>query len=254
MQFFAHKNIGGKYFLSCVFVFLMIFQLDLLNSSSSSSRNDGLSILSNSNIDPQVEYRGYIALREFLKKQTIRPVPQLTLRFKTSSSSNSSSSSSVQQQSQEKILTGVSFLYENDPYPGWTKEILLKLSGKSKGNLFIGYLNHYDTSRKFSNIEEIRLFFVQESSKLPILKDQLIEKFDFSSVFCICQKKEDPFRNYVECSYGKCGCNTWIHPECVGLGSRSEKELKDFHKVICPFCSIYLMGIDPLIAHNQEQK
>jgi hypothetical protein len=227
--------------------------LDLLNSSSSFTGNGTSSILTTSNIDPQVEYRGYIALREFLKKQTIRPVPQLTLRFKTSSNS-SSSSSSQQQQSQEKILTGVSFLYENDPYPGWTKEILLKLTGKNKGNLIISYFNHYDTTRKFTNHEEIRSFFIQESNKLPFLKDQGIEKFDFSSVFCICQKKEDPFRNYVECSYGKCGCNTWIHPECVGLGSRSEKELKDFHKVICPFCSIYLMGIDPLIAHNQEQK
>ena len=55
-------------------------------------------------------------------------------------------------------------------------------------------------------------------------------------------------RSYIECSFGHAGCNRWIHPECVGLGARSEQELTLLPRVICPFCAHYLEGVGQLDA------
>ena len=36
------------------------------------------------------------------------------------------------------------------------------------------------------------------------------------------------------------GCNGWIHPTCVGLGPKTEEELREMGKFTCPFCVTYL--------------
>jgi hypothetical protein len=174
---------------------------------------------------PENSYQGFSALKAFLKelRNTYHAIPKLILRNKPSSGS-------------AKVLTGVSFIYDDNPYPEWKRELILRLSGKSRGRTDIHY--HHD-HRKFRGKTELQCYL--DAIRNP--QQWEIERFDFKPVFCVCQKCEDPFRNFMECSYGKCGCNAWIHPECVGFGSRNEHELKGLPRLVCPFCSVYLKGI-----------
>jgi hypothetical protein len=74
----------------------------------------------------------------------------------------------------------------------------------------------------------------------------LLTRFDFHKVYCVCHTTEDNSRPYLECSYGFAGCNQWVHPECVGLGRRSNEECSLLPRVVCPFCSHYLRGAGEL--------
>jgi hypothetical protein len=47
---------------------------------------------------------------------------------------------------------------------------------------------------------------------------------------------------YLECSYGKAGCNGWVHPHCVGLNIQTPLEIYGMENVICPYCAYYLDG------------
>lgn len=63
---------------------------------------------------------------------------------------------------------------------------------------------------------------------------------DFKSVFCVCHTPEDSEVTYVECSFALGGCQGWLHPSCVGIASKSAKDLRYMGRFICPFCVAYL--------------
>jgi hypothetical protein len=172
-------------------------------------------------------YLGFSTLKAYLKdvRKTV-PVPKMILRTKLSPTSK------------EPAISGVSFIYENNPYPGWKRELILRIGGKSKGRIDIHYILPNE-EKKFRGKSELQSYLDLTNNN----HQWDVEKFDFKTVFCVCQTSEDPYRNFMECSFGKCGCNSWIHPECVGFGTRRERELKGLPKLICPFCSTYLKGI-----------
>lgn len=137
----------------------------------------------------------------------------------------------------EGISKRVTFVRENFPIIGWKQHLRLRLSGKTKGRLDVAYSNNlYFKGKKCHNYGDL-LVALQELGQIDT-KD----KFEFRPVYCVCQTPEDPTRPFIECAFGQCGCNAWIHPECVGLGTRSEAELKKMKSIICPFCSQFLEG------------
>jgi len=170
------------------------------------------------------QYRGFVALKEFLSNlQTNHPIPSVEIRSRFI-------------ENNDVLVTGVSFCYENSPVKGWRKELMLRMNGKTRGKLDT-YFQNPQRTRKFRSRADLQVYF--EKERIPLGN---LNKFNFQVVFCVCQSREDSSRHYLECSYGKCGCNTWIHPECVGLGYRTEEELHHMDKVICPLCSVYLDG------------
>jgi hypothetical protein len=62
----------------------------------------------------------------------------------------------------------------------------------------------------------------------------------------------DHENTFIECSYGKAGCNTWVHPQCVGLGYKTKEEIQQMKKIICPFCVAYLEGSGQLDIYTQQ--
>jgi hypothetical protein len=170
------------------------------------------------------QYRGFCALREYLMNfKTNHPIPRIEIRSRTLDT-------------KETVVAGISYFYDNNPVKGWKKELMLRMNGKTRGKLDIHYHNP-DKSRKFRSRADLQAYF--EKERIPLSN---LNHFSFHSVFCVCQTVENSSLNYLECSYGKCGCNTWIHPQCVGLGHRTEEELHHMDKVICPLCSVYLEG------------
>ena len=133
-------------------------------------------------------------------------------------------------------VTNAAYCYDNTPFEGWRKEISVRMSGKSQGTLDIHYIAK-NRKRRFRSKNDIMNYLTQNN--LPLID---INKFEFRSVFCVCHSIEDTSRSYLECSFGKTGCNRWVHPECVGLGVRTEQELKLLPRVTCPFCTAYLSG------------
>lgn len=201
-------------------------------------------------------YDGFSFLKAFLKQQKaqgVARVPRLMLKYMKIDPTKRQMQSSPHrfpQKLNENEITSVSFVYEDFPLPGWRKELLLKLSGKTSGQLDVVYVNPTRDGR-FKAPADIRSYFEIELSKLsaatstainPSEITATVDLFDFKPVFCICQCSEDPYRSYLEFSYGKIGCSKWIHPECCGLGTRSKQELDTFPKVICPFCTAYIRG------------
>ena len=134
------------------------------------------------------------------------------------------------------ILTNAAYCYDNTPVEGWRREVSIRRSGKTKGGIDIHYVTP-DKKRRFRSRQELQSYLNRISASVDF-----INKFDFRSVFCVCQQCEDHNRSYLECSYGFAGCNHWIHPECVGLGVRTEEELALMPRVICPYCAAYLEG------------
>ncbi len=134
------------------------------------------------------------------------------------------------------ILTNAAYCYDNTPAQGWRREVAIRMSGKSKGSTDIHYVTP-DKRRRFRSRQELHAYMSRTGMSMSFLN-----AFDFRSVFCVCHEPEDSSRSYLECSYGLGGCNRWLHPECLGLGSRSEQELALMPKVICPYCAAYLKG------------
>jgi hypothetical protein len=132
------------------------------------------------------------------------------------------------------ILTNAAYCYDNTPAEGWRREVAIRMSGKSRGSTDIHYVTP-DKSRRFRSRQELQSYLSRMSTSADF-----INKFDFRAAFCTCHQNEDHSRSYLECSYGLAGCNRWVHPECVGLGVRSEQELALMPKVVCPLCTAYL--------------
>jgi hypothetical protein len=139
------------------------------------------------------------------------------------------------------IITNAAYCYDNTPAPGWRREVAVRMSGKSKGNTDIHYVTP-DKSRRFRSRQELQTYLLRINNTSMAF----LNSFDFRTAFCVCHDIEDNSRSYLECSYGLAGCNRWLHPECVGLGTRSEQELELMPKVICPYCAAYLKGTGEL--------
>ena len=138
------------------------------------------------------------------------------------------------------IPTNVAYCYDNTPTEGWRREVAIRMSGKSKGNVDIHYVTP-DKRRRFRSRPELHSYLSRTTNS-----SSFINNFDFRTVFCMCHTPEDSRRSYLECSFGLAGCNRWLHPECVGLGSRSEQELALMPRVVCPYCTSFLEGTGEL--------
>lgn len=136
----------------------------------------------------------------------------------------------------QPVSTNPSYTYEDNPLPGWSKNICVRMGGKAQGSIEITYSPPERTKRLRSKIE-IQAYIVKNN-----LSTSLTSRFDFRSVFCVCHTHEDG-GSYLECSFGRAGCNRWLHSDCVGLGKRKEGELRDMDTVLCPLCTVYLESI-----------
>jgi Methyl-CpG binding domain len=134
------------------------------------------------------------------------------------------------------VATNPSYTYEDNPLPGWSKNICVRMGGKLQGSLEITYCPP-ERTRRLRNKIEILAYLTRYN-----LSTYLTSRFDFRSVFCVCHTPEDS-GSYLECSFGRAGCNRWLHSHCVGLGKRKEGELRDMATVICPLCTMYLESI-----------
>lgn len=144
-------------------------------------------------------------------------------------------------------LLSVTFVYCNNPLNGWEKHICLRLGGgKTRGRSDVRYVAPL-TGRRLRSKPELLLH--AERAGLPA---SFADQFDFRQVFCVCQTPQSPHRNYLECSFGYCGCNSWVHPECVGLGHQSLEQLQHMGPVICPLCTAYLEGAGKLDEQREE--
>lgn len=87
------------------------------------------------------------------------------------------------------------------------------------------------------------------------LAESFVEWFEFRKIYCVCHQVEDPTYDYIECSYGKAGCNGWVHPYCVGLGKLSTQQIQYHPPVICPYCVEHLEGAGQLdLVQNSRKK
>lgn len=130
----------------------------------------------------------------------------------------------------------VEFLHSNSPVRGWTKCVTLRFGGKAKGKLDVRYISP-DKLRKIRTRVEL-MAFAQKFN----LAQAALDWFDFRHVYCICQTPHSSNRMYIECSYGLCGCNSLVHPECVGLGNQTAEDIKRLGKAVCPLCYTFLMA------------
>jgi hypothetical protein len=143
---------------------------------------------------------------------------------------------SFDQWASQVVATNPSYTYEDNPLPGWSKNVCVRMGGKAQGSLEITYSPPERTKRLRSKIE-ILAYFARYG-----LSSSLATRFDFRAVFCVCHTPEDS-GSYLECSFGRAGCNRWLHSQCVGLGKRKEGELRNMRNVVCPFCTVYLESI-----------
>lgn len=178
----------------------------------------------------RLKMRGFYAIRELIA-QNKSALPNVELR-----------------DPETRKTTNAAYCYDDTPIEGWRKEISVRMSGKSQGSLDIHYIAK-STNRRFRSQNEIARYLSQNN--LPLID---IKRFEFRSVFCVCHSTEDSSRSFLECSFGRTGCNRWMHPECVGLGCRTEHELKLLPRVTCPFCSAYLTDTGDLsnLSLNQQ--
>jgi len=130
------------------------------------------------------------------------------------------------------------FCYDG-PMPGWTREVSVRVAGKSRGELDVHFVS--EQGKRLKSRQALAEYLARSN-----LLAALLTRFDFHKVYCVCHTTEDNSRPYLECSYGFAGCNQWVHPECVGLGRRSNEECSLLPRVVCPFCSHYLRGAGEL--------
>jgi hypothetical protein len=135
-----------------------------------------------------------------------------------------------------QVATNPSYSYEDSPLPGWRKNICVRMGGKTQGTLDVTYSPPERSKRLRSKIE-LQAYLTRYNLSMT-----LSNRFDFRTVFCVCHANEDS-GSYLECSYGRAGCNKWLHSQCVGLGRMNEKQLSEMETVICPLCTVYLESI-----------
>lgn len=181
--------------------------------------------------------KGMEGLRAFLEKsrRDNRYLPKLVLKFKHKG----------ENMTDYDELPTVMFCFDGDPMPGWHRLLYLRLSGKTKGRVDIHYRSP-ENSHRIRSRSDLIPYSLQ--SNLTVGSSFPIDRFSFSVPFCVCQQPEaaDSPLAYIECSHGKCGCNGWVHPVCVGLGNCSEEEMQRLPRIICPFCTAYLEATDSL--------
>jgi hypothetical protein len=134
------------------------------------------------------------------------------------------------------VATNPSYSYDDNPLPGWRKHICVQMGGKTQGTLTIAYSPPKSTRRLRSKLE-LQAYLVKCN-----LSNSIINRFNYRTVFCVCHAPEDG-RNYLECAFGRAGCNRWLHSECVGLGELTQGKLQEMGTFICPLCSVYLESI-----------
>jgi hypothetical protein len=128
------------------------------------------------------------------------------------------------------------FCYEDNPFPCWRKEISLRLSGKSMGATTVYFIPPVG-GRRIRTKDELNSYLLKNNLSLS-----LASRFEFNSSYCVCQTRENKSCTYIECSFGKGGCNGWLHSRCVGMGECDAATLDKMPSVICPFCAAYLKG------------
>eukprot|EP01034_Spumella_vulgaris_P032271 gene32271-39848_t len=143
-------------------------------------------------------------------------------------------------------LTNPSYCVENEPVEGWRKEIAVRMNGKARGAVDIFYVTP-DRTRRFRNKTELQLYFSHHN--FPV---GLITQFSFQSTYCVCLQTE--CSNYVECVFGKAGCNGWVHPTCIGMGPTSDSHLTSLPHVICPLCALYLDGCGEIELFEEDEE
>lgn len=181
---------------------------------------------------------GMEGLRAFLDRCRLANmyVPRLVLKFKHKGESATDYDE----------LPTVMFCFDEEPMPGWCRLLYLRLSGKTKGRVDIHYRSP-ESSHRIRSRGDLMSYGLH-SKYLTSGESFPLDSFSFSVPFCVCQQPElrDSPLAYIECSYGKCGCNGWVHPVCVGLGNCSEEEMHRLPRIVCPFCTAYLEATDSL--------
>lgn len=136
------------------------------------------------------------------------------------------------------------FCIDNFPLDGWRKEIYIRMAGHMRGSAEVVYACPDRTTRIRTKVELAKYL---SQHRIPL---QRMVLFNFNKVYCVCHQPE--CRRYLECSFGKGGCNGWVHSECVGLGVRSAAELSQMKRVICPLCYHYLLGTGELDSYAAD--
>lgn len=211
-----------------------------------------------SEVAPGSVHRGFLALQAMLQKVSAgHRAPSLSMRTQTHD---------------DGFVTvhTVVFRYEHTPLPGWTKEIHLRLAGKSKGKVDVHYTSP-NSQRRFRARGDLQLYLEGEgliaisssssssssSTSLPFSSRSMLDRFDFHATFCVCQQaqQEDEANQattFVECSFGRCGCNGWVHSTCIGLGLMPEERIHHLPRIICPFCSVFLQHSGQLHMYPRD--
>lgn len=136
-----------------------------------------------------------------------------------------------------QLNSNPSFSYYDFPIHGWRKDVCVRMSGKTQGSLEIAYAPPERQKRLKSKPEAMAYLSRTNDPHYQAI----LERLDYRTVFCVCHQSERG-GPYIECSYGKAGCQGWVHPQCVGLGKKSEEELSQLGNIICPLCTLYLQG------------
>ena len=149
--------------------------------------------------------------------------------------------------------------HENDPLPGWRKQISVNMKTSVKinhrGNVTITYFCPNEYFSPLTTKETII------NKLIEIYNDPgLIKRFTLQKIYCVCHQETDKKNNnFFECKFGKAGksyreililksvksilisiyllgCNGKFHPSCVG------KKMDDIYEgpFICPLCTEYL--------------
>jgi hypothetical protein len=139
------------------------------------------------------------------------------------------------------------YCYMNETIAGWRRDVHLGMSGKSQGTLSVSYLAPYNNGRRIRNRSELANYLTSNSTTLESLCGDLqpTSAVDFKTVYCVCHQPAG-CGPYIECSFGLCGCQGWVHPHCIGLGYMSEMDIQYLDTIICPLCTHYLEGINEI--------
>jgi hypothetical protein len=128
------------------------------------------------------------------------------------------------------------FVYENNPLPGWRKDIVVRMNGKTRGTTEVIYVAP-GTGKRLRGRNTLHSYLLSEG-----ISTACLSKFEYHGVFCVCHSKDDKSPTYIECSLGLAGCRQWLHSQCIGLGHLREDQIRKMESVICPFCAAYLDG------------
>jgi hypothetical protein len=174
--------------------------------------------------------------------------------------------SNLELQSRHFSNSKPAFVYFENPVSGWCKQILVSLSTRATSSLVTRYVD-LESGRKFDNESSVMKYFERNPKRMKpfelntlgsssnVINNVCSSQFDFAPSFCICHARNDPAneRNFIQCAFGYAGCNRWVHPECVGLGVRSDSELPLLPRVVCPFCVTFLTAagkLDEFARHH----